>query len=257
MAAVAIPAQAAHRNLESYAALAAAVPQQGTATVSGTVADGSSKPLVDATVLIKDAAGVAQTGRTDSKGKYRISGLAPGTYTISVTAKGFKVFEVAGIPLAAGDSVPLDVLMEVGAPGEAATSNEPAGAAAPAQSAAASAPVETPQPQNEAPAWLNVSPTMPSPPPGVTPASIEPTVTENVENNGGTTAALTGTVTDSTGAVLTGATVTVTNASGFKQTATTNDKGVYTVRGLPPGAYDLSVTAPNFKTFQTSGLNLT
>ncbi len=257
MAVAAMPVQAANRNLESHAALAAAIPQQSTASVSGTVADGSSKPLVDATVSIKDATGVTQNARTDSKGKYRIGSLAPGTYTISVTAKGFKVFEVAGIPLAAGDSVPLDVLMEVGAPGEAATSNEPAGAAAPAQSAAATAPAETPQPQNEAPAWLNVSPTMPSPPPGVTPAAIEPTVTASVVNNGGTTAAITGTVTDQTGAVLAGATVTITNPSGFKQTATTNDKGVYTVSGLAPGAYDLSVAAPNFKTFQTSGLNLT
>lgn len=257
MAAVGTPLHAATRDFESYAALAAAMPQEDIASVSGTVADGSSKPLAGATVAIKDAAGVTRTARTDSKGKYWIGGLAAGTYTISVTAKGFKVFEVAGIPLAAGDSVPLDVLMEVGPPGEAATSSEPAGAAAaPAQSAAANAPAPTPQPQNQAPAWLNVSPTMPAPPPGVTPATVEPAVTATVVNNGGPTATITGTVSDQTGAVLTAATVTISNASGFKKTATTNDKGVYVVSGLPPGTYDLSVTAPNFKTFQTSALTL-
>ncbi|MGA6983392.1 MAG: carboxypeptidase-like regulatory domain-containing protein, partial [Candidatus Sulfotelmatobacter sp.] len=84
------------------------------ASVSGTVADGSSKPLAGVTVTIKNAAGVSQSARTDSKGKYWIGSLAAGTYTITVRAKGFKNFEVAGIPLAAGDSVPLDVLMEAG-----------------------------------------------------------------------------------------------------------------------------------------------
>ncbi len=75
-------------------------------------------------------------------------------------------------------------------------------------------------------------------------------------NNGGTTATLTGTVTDPTGAVVTGATVTVSNASGFKQAATSNDKGIYTVKDLPPGTYDLAVAAPAFKTFQTSSITL-
>jgi hypothetical protein len=257
VAVVGMPLQAGTRNFASYAALAAAMPEEDIASVSGTVADGSSKALAGATVLIKDAAGVTRTARTDSKGKYWIGGLAAGTYTISVTAKGFKVFEVAGIPLAAGDSVPLDVLMQVGAPGEAATSNEPAGAAAvPAQSGAANPPPPAPPPQNESPAWLNVSPTMPSPPPGVTPATVEPAVTATVVNTGGATATITGTVSDPTGAVLAAATVTVSSASGFKQTATTNDKGVYIVSGLAPGTYDLSATAPNFKTFQTSALTL-
>jgi len=261
MAVAGEPLHAAHRNFESLAAPAAAMPQEDIASVSGTVADGSSKPLSGATVMIKDAAAVTRSARTDSKGKYWIGGLAAGTYTVSVTAKGFKVFEVAGIPLAAGDSVPLDVLMEVGAPGEAATSNEPAGSAiAPAQSAAANVPAETPQAQNEPPAWLNVSPVMPAPPPGASPAragQTQPTVTATVVNNGGKTATITGTVSDQTGAVLAGATVAISNASGFKQAATSNGQGVYSVSGLPPGTYDMSVTAPSFKTFQTSGLALT
>src|SRR6202034_3867135 len=35
-----------------------------------------------------------------------------------------------------------------------------------------------------------------------------------------------------------------------------NGQGVYIVSGLPPGTYDLSATAPNFKTFQTSALTV-
>ena len=68
----------------------AAMPEDSVASVSGTVADGSSNPLAGATVLIKSASGASQTATTDSKGKYKIGGLAPGTYTISVAANGFK-----------------------------------------------------------------------------------------------------------------------------------------------------------------------
>jgi protocatechuate 3,4-dioxygenase beta subunit len=236
------------------------------ASVSGTVADGSSKPLAGVTVTIKNAAGVSQSARTDSKGKYWIGSLAAGTYTITVRAKGFKNFEVAGIPLAAGDSVPLDVLMEAGvseepSPAEAAT-GAAAGTGARAGQAAG-APAATAHAQNAAPSWLYVEPTVPPPPPGATaPSTMQVTVekapaaiTEKT-NNGGKTATLSGGVTDQTGAVLTGATVTVSNASGFKQTGTTNAQGVYTVSGLPPGSYDMAVTAPNFKTFSTSGIAL-
>jgi Carboxypeptidase regulatory-like domain/TonB dependent receptor-like, beta-barrel len=57
-----------------------------------------------------------------------------------------------------------------------------------------------------------------------------------------------GTVKDSTGAVVPNATVTVrhpgTNAS---RTATTNDEGFYRVINVPPGDYEISVEAPNFK----------
>ena len=63
------------------------------ASVSGTVADGSSKPVPGATVTVKSAAGVKQSARTDSKGKFWIGGLAAGTYTISVRVKGFKNFD--------------------------------------------------------------------------------------------------------------------------------------------------------------------
>jgi protocatechuate 3,4-dioxygenase beta subunit len=232
----------------------------------GAPADGSSKPLAGVTVTIKNAAGVSQSARTDSKGKYWIGSLAAGTYTITVRAKGFKNFEVAGIPLAAGDSVPLDVLMEAGvseepSPAEAAT-GAAAGTGARAGQAAG-APAATAHAQNAAPSWLYVEPTVPPPPPGATaPSTMQVTVekapaaiTEKT-NNGGKTATLTGGVTDQTGAVLTGATVTVSNASGFKQTGTTNAQGVYTVSGLPPGSYDMVVTAPNFKTFSTSGIAL-
>ena len=57
---------------------------------------------------------------------------------------------------------------------------------------------------------------------------------------------ISGTVSDQTGAVVTGATVLLTNESGGKNEAQSNDKGTYSFTGLNPGTYTLTVTAPNF-----------
>jgi hypothetical protein len=68
--------------------------------------------------------------------------------------------------------------------------------------------------------------------------------------------AITGTVTDQTGAVLPGATATITNGAGLSQTATSNDRGEYSVGGLPAGTYSLTISAAAFKTFRSDGLVL-
>jgi hypothetical protein len=62
-----------------------------------------------------------------------------------------------------------------------------------------------------------------------------------------TTGQITGTVTDSTGAAVAGATVTAKNTeTGLEQTVTSNDDGLYTIVQLPPGVYTLSATASGF-----------
>jgi hypothetical protein len=64
-----------------------------------------------------------------------------------------------------------------------------------------------------------------------------------------------GTVTDNTGAVVPGATITVTDESkGTSVAAQSNDSGDYTVQHLIPDTYDMKVTAPNFKTFEQTGI---
>jgi hypothetical protein len=76
-------------------------------------------------------------------------------------------------------------------------------------------------------------------------------------------AVIRGTVTDQTGAVITGAKVTLSSASGAKQETQTDSKGGYAFSGLEAGTYTLVVTAPNFaeKTLDnialTAGLELT
>ena len=63
-----------------------------------------------------------------------------------------------------------------------------------------------------------------------------------------TYASITGTVTDSTGAVIRGATVVATNVETSVATkTTTNDDGVYTVPQLREGPYTLSIAAPGLR----------
>jgi len=69
-------------------------------------------------------------------------------------------------------------------------------------------------------------------------------------------AEVTGTITDQTGAVLPGATVTVTSATGLTQTGSSNDQGQYAVKNLSPGAYKVTISVPKFKDFHTENLNL-
>ena len=69
-------------------------------------------------------------------------------------------------------------------------------------------------------------------------------------------ASIAGAVTDQTGAVLPGATVTVAGAAGLTRTATTNDQGAYSINNVPAGTYGITVSAPNFKDFHTDNLIL-
>src|SRR5690242_19349703 len=61
-------------------------------------------------------------------------------------------------------------------------------------------------------------------------------------------ATLTGTVADSTGAVLAGVSITATNsATGVVATAITNEAGAYTILSLQPGTYTVSAELPGFQ----------
>ncbi|MCU1300274.1 MAG: TonB-dependent receptor [Candidatus Sulfotelmatobacter sp.] len=71
------------------------------------------------------------------------------------------------------------------------------------------------------------------------------------------TGAITGTVHDTSGAVVSGATVKITShAGGNDRTLTTNSDGDYLAAGLPGDTYDITVTAPGFKTFKAKGVAL-
>ena len=66
-----------------------------------------------------------------------------------------------------------------------------------------------------------------------------------------------GTVSDSTGAALPKATVTVRNLdTGATVSTETTDAGLYSAPNLPPGRYALTVEAPNFKKYVREGVTV-
>jgi hypothetical protein len=71
-------------------------------------------------------------------------------------------------------------------------------------------------------------------------------------------ASISGVVTDSTGAVAPGVSVTATNTStNFSESALTNEVGVYRLPLLPLGPYTVMARRPGFKTEERAGIVLT
>jgi hypothetical protein len=67
-----------------------------------------------------------------------------------------------------------------------------------------------------------------------------------------------GAVTDSTGAAVPAAAVTVKNlATNASRSATTGDAGLYVISGLVPGRYDLDISKDSFKTLHFSAITIT
>ena len=68
---------------------------------------------------------------------------------------------------------------------------------------------------------------------------------------------LTGTVTDTTGAVVPGAKITaVETATGVSHEVQANSEGIYTFSNLNPGTYQVTISAPNFSPKQENGIHL-
>ena len=90
-------------------------------------------------------------------------------------------------------------------------------------------------------------------PPSAKPA-VEPSGAEQVDQSAapaaktiaGDKGAISGTVTDQTGAVVVDAKAVLTSVAGAKLETQVNEKGAYSFSGLEPGTYKLVVTATNF-----------
>lgn len=68
---------------------------------------------------------------------------------------------------------------------------------------------------------------------------------------------MTGTVTDSSGAVIVGATVTVREVdTNLTRTTKTSAAGTFTITQLPPGHYSVKFDNPGFKTYEQTGITL-
>jgi hypothetical protein len=91
--------------------------QIATGSISGTVTDPSGGVVPGATVgLTNQATNVTANTTTDSKGFFDFPVLQPATYTLTVSARGFKAWQAKGITISTGSSRTLPkITLQVGA----------------------------------------------------------------------------------------------------------------------------------------------
>src|SRR5665213_3271007 len=96
---------------------------QVSATVSGTVYDGTGAVIPGAIVTItNDATKAKRNGVSNGEGYFAFPALLSGTYSVRIEAKGFKAFEQHGIPLSAGDVRKLpNLVLAIGDTGQTVT----------------------------------------------------------------------------------------------------------------------------------------
>jgi len=94
---------------------ACAVAQTPTGTVQGSVTDPTGAAIQGATVtLIHNATNEANTVRTDGSGRFSVPFVEPGTYTVSVEAKGFRSERQENVVVEVAQTRPVDFVMSVG-----------------------------------------------------------------------------------------------------------------------------------------------
>ncbi len=81
--------------------------------VHGLVVDPDSAVIPGATVTLTPASGKAEVITSKSDGTYSFRGVAPGTYSLTVTADGFNTFVRQGVKIAAGTNLAIDAKLAV------------------------------------------------------------------------------------------------------------------------------------------------
>ena len=113
-------------TLLSVLVFSLALVAQGTfGRILGTVTDQTGGVLAGATISIIDTQrGLARTLTTDAAGEYNAPNLTPGTYTVRVEAKGFKVLNRENVVLEVAKEVRVDLTPQPGEQAQTVTITE-------------------------------------------------------------------------------------------------------------------------------------
>ncbi len=100
--------------IQLFAPTAAA--QTTTSTIEGSVTDAKRAVVAGAQITLKAASlGIERTAVSDMDGYYRITALPAGTYTLTVSSKGFTERNIENLELTVNRTLTLDIQLEVGA----------------------------------------------------------------------------------------------------------------------------------------------
>lgn len=96
--------------------------QAVTATLVGTVADRTGAVVPNASVTLTDqGTGATTTQQTNASGNYEFTFISPGTYSVSVSAKGFKMEMLNNIDVVVNTTRRVDVTLQLGSATEVVT----------------------------------------------------------------------------------------------------------------------------------------
>jgi hypothetical protein len=88
---------------------------QSTASISGVVKDAEGSVLPGVSVTVRnDVSGVAQEVLTDGTGRYQITALQAGSYTVSASLTGFKTAAAKSVRVSLGQPMTIPLTLEIG-----------------------------------------------------------------------------------------------------------------------------------------------
>lgn len=237
----------------------------GDGSLTGTVRDEGGLALSGVRVEVRTADSVVATGNTNNAGEYTISGIEPGRYSVRFSKFGYRTLTVSGVVIVSGQTTTLNARLGRSG-GDTGTVRglvrDTAGRAiegatieldSPDFSATVQTDVDGRFIIENVPAGRNYTITASSP--GMesdtrTGITVEPDATVNLTFTLSTSpggGGIAGTVRNSSGFPITGATVTIIRGPAVGSRKITDRNGRFNFTGLPSGTYVLEVRAFGFQ----------
>lgn len=94
------------------------IAQSDLGSISGYVKDPSGAVIPNATVIARNQTGLERSVTTNETGRYTITNIPPGLYSLSVEAAGFKKYETSNNKLDPSTNLTIDVSLTVGSAAE-------------------------------------------------------------------------------------------------------------------------------------------